>query len=188
MRRYIKLIWLFSSALIILLVTECNDKKPTAISESSGFAGLWRLVSGIDKTDTGEIINEPSLGSDPIALLMYDNLGNMSVQIMKRERISGSVTSIQQSSINSVAFNGYDAYFGTYIIDNLNHQIKHQIKGAIDPEDISKELVRNYSISRDALLLWFNTSNSNVTVTRTLTWVRNMENYTGDNEISRIQF
>lgn len=174
MKQYIKLIWLFSSALIILLEIACHNEKPTAISEFSGFTGSWRLVSRIDKTDTGEIINEPSLGSDPIALLMYDSLGNMSVQIMKRERISGSVTSIQQSSNNSFAFNGYDVYFGTYLIDSLNHQIKHQVKGAIDPKDVGKELIRNYSISGDTLLLWFSTSNANVKVTRTLTWIREL--------------
>lgn len=174
MKQYIKLIWLFSSTLVILLEIACHNEKPTAISKFSGFAGSWRLASRIDKTDTGEIINESSLASDPIALLMYDSLGNMSVQIMKRERNSSSVTSIQQSSNNSVAFNGYDAYFGTYIIDTLNHQIKHQVKGAIDPKDIGKELIRNYSITGDTLLLWFGTSNANVTVTRTLTWVREL--------------
>ena len=154
------------------MIIACNNQKTTAISKFSGFPGSWRLVSRIDKTDTGEIINEPGLGSDPIALLMYDNFGNMSVQIMKRERNSSSVTSIQQSSNNSVAFNGYDAYFGTYLIDTLNHQIKHRVQGAIDPKDIGKELIRNYSISGDTLILSFSIFNSNVSIIRKLTWVR----------------
>jgi len=173
MRRYIKLIWLFSSALIILLVITCHNQKLTAISELSGFVGSWHLVSRIDKTNAGEIIDEPILGNDPIALLIYDSLGNMSVQIMKRDRNdSTAILSAQQDSTNSAAFNGYDAYFGTYLIDTLEHQIKHHITGTIIQKDIGKELIRNYSISVDTLLLWFTTSNANVSVTRTLTWVR----------------
>lgn len=176
MKQYIKLIWLFSSALIIPWVISCHNQKPIAISEFSGFVGSWRLVSRIDKTDTGEIINEPSLGSDPVALLMYDYLGNMSVQIMKRDRNDSTEDqSTLQNSNNSAAFNGYDAYFGTYIIDSLNHQIKHQVKGAIDPKDIGMELIRNYSVSGDTLLLWFSTSNADVKVTRTLTWVKELK-------------
>ena len=111
--------------------------------------------------------------ADPIALLMYDSLGNISVQIMKRDRNDSTTIIIaQQDSTNSTASNGYDAYFGTYLIDTLMHQIKHRIKGTINQQDIGKELIRNYSISVDTLLLWFTTSNSDVTVTRTLTWVR----------------
>jgi Lipocalin-like domain len=63
-------------------------------------------------------------------------------------------------------------YFGTYLIDTLNHQIKHCIQGAINPKDIGKELIRNYSISGDTLVLWFNTFSANVKVTRTVTWVK----------------
>ena len=173
MRRYIKLIWLFSSALIILLVIACHNQKLTPISELSGFVGSWHLISRVDRTNTGAIIDEPILGSDPIALLMYDGLGNMSVQIMKRDRNdSTTIISAQQDSTNSTFFNGYDAYFGTYIIDTLEHQIKHRIKGTINQQDIGKELIRNYSISVDTLLLWFTTSNANISVKRTLTWIR----------------
>ena len=140
------------------------------------FAGTWHLISRIDKTNDGKIIPEPNLGSDPIALLMYDGLGNMSVQIMKRDRNdSTAIISAQQDSTNSTFFNGYDAYFGTYSVDALNHQVKHRVQGAIDPKDIGKELIRNYSISGDTLLLWFSTSNANVTVTRTLTWVKKLK-------------
>jgi hypothetical protein len=156
-----------------LFIFSC--KYNLAQPDTSRLAGTWHLQTRIDKTDTGETINEPTLGSDPIALLIYDNLGNMSVQIMKRERDSISVTGVQQSSNNSVAFNGYDAYFGTYSVDTLNHQIKHLVKGAIDPTDVGKELIRNYSISGDTLQLWFSTYNANIELTRTLTWVKELK-------------
>jgi hypothetical protein len=151
-------------------------KSPEDETKTNIFAGIWRLLSRIDKTKDGKIVPEASLGSDPVAILFYDPKGNMSVQIMKRTRNDNTtIISTKQDSNNSVAFNGYDAYFGTYIIDTLNHQIKHQVQGAIDPKDVGKELIRKYSISGDTLLLWFNTLNTNVKVTRTLTWVRELK-------------
>jgi len=174
MRKSNRFILLISSTLILFWITACHNQKPhQPFNSLSSFVGSWHLISRIDKTNAGEIINEPTLGSDPIALLMYDGLGNMSVQIMKRDRNdSTDIISTRQDSNNSAAFNGYDAYFGTYIIDTLKNQIKHRIKGTINQQDIGKELIRNYSISVDSLLLWFTASNANVSVTRTLTWVR----------------
>jgi Lipocalin-like domain len=174
MRRSKIYILLIFFNLILFSIIACHNQKPhQTMIRFSSLVGSWHLISRIDKTNSGTIINEPILGSDPIALLMYDSLGNMSVQIMKRNRNDSIATiSPQQYSDNSAAFNGYDAYFGTYIIDTIKHQIKHHIKGTINQKDLGKELIRNYSISGDTLLLWFMTSNANATVTRTLTWVR----------------
>ena len=174
MRRSNRFILLSTFTFILFSITACHHQKPhQTINKFSSFIGSWHLISRIDKTNAGEIIDEPILGNDPIALLMYDGLGNMSVQIMKRDRNdSTTIISTRQDSDNSTFFNGYDAYFGTYIIDTLKHQIKHRIKGTINQQDIGKELIRNYSISVDTLLLWFTASNANVSVTRTLTWVR----------------
>ena len=162
---------LFVIFLTSLFLFSCKNNQPK--TDTSDFAGTWHLLSRIDKTKDGKIIPEASLGSDPVAILFYDPKGNMSVQIMKRIRNeSTSIISAYQDSSNSAAFNGYDAYFGTYSVDTLNHQVKHRVQGAIDPKDIGKELIRNYSISGDTLFLWFTTINANVKVTRTLTWAR----------------
>ena len=174
MKRNNSLKLLIPFVVILFSIIACHNHEPNqTINRFSSFIGSWHLISRVDRTNTGTIINEPNLGNDPIALLMYDGLGNMSVQIMKRDRnYSTDIISTQQDSTNSTASNGYDAYFGTYLIDTLMHQIKHRIKGTINQQDIGKELIRNYSISVDTLLLWFTASNSDVTVTRTLTWVR----------------
>jgi hypothetical protein len=169
-----KFILLISCLIFLCLTNSChNQKAHNTTNKVSSFAGSWHLISRIDKTNTGTIINEPTLGSNPISLLMYDHWGNMSVQIMRKDRNGNTTTkSVELSSDNSTAINGYDAYFGTYIIDTLKHQVTHQIKGSINQRDVGKELIRNYSISGDTLLLWFTTTNSSDTVTRMLTWVR----------------
>jgi hypothetical protein len=164
----------FFIVLILFLIHGCNFvNQNQKLEKNSNIAGSWKLISRIDKADSGGIVDEPILGSDPIALIIYDNFGNVSVQIMKRNRADSLVViNNQQDPDNSLAWNGYDAYFGTYILDNARHEIKHLITGSLDVKNIGKELVRNFSISGDTLQLWFNTINGGEKVTRTLTWVR----------------
>jgi hypothetical protein len=156
--------------LIVWNLLSCKNYLPQP--DTSKIIGTWRLLSRTDKTKEGKILPETNLGSDPIAILFYDAKGNMSVQIMRRNRKETTVNiRAEQNSNNSGGFDGYDAYFGTYVIDSINHQIKHIITGAIIQKDVGKELVRNYSISGDTLTLWFTTSNTNIELTRTLTWL-----------------
>jgi len=38
--------------------------------------GTWRLLSRIDRDASGNPVDEPTLGSDPVALLFFDGAGN----------------------------------------------------------------------------------------------------------------
>ncbi len=158
--------------IVASLIACVNRTSRNDVSNAIGFEGTWELISRIDKTENDSTVNEPTLGSDPIALLMYDSFGNMSVQIMKRNRTDSIITNNKINSNNSNTYNGYDAYFGTYTIDSSKHEVNHNIKGTIDKKDIGKVLTRKYSISQDTLQLFFSTNNGNLPVTRTLTWIR----------------
>lgn len=103
---------------------------------------------------------------------MYDTLGNMSAQIMKRNRNDRSIELQSQSSNNSKAFNGYDAYFGTYHINTAKREVTHTIVGSINPEDVGKTLQRNFIMVGDTLQLYFSTISAGILVTRTLTFIR----------------
>jgi hypothetical protein len=122
--------------------------------QKSGFAGTWKLISRIDEDLNNNVKNEPTLGSDPISILMYDTLGNMSVQIMKRNR-KDTIEIQSESSNNSGAFNGYDAYFGTYQFDTMKKEITHTIEGSINPEDVGKKLKRNFFLSGEPFVYLF---------------------------------
>lgn len=157
-----------------LALSACSHSLTTpAQNGTEGLTGTWELVSRTDRSASDSLLYEPTLGSDPIALLIYDAQGYMSVQIMKRQRgDSLASTLVQGSENNPGSFNGYDAYFGTYEADAATGQIIHRIRGTIDPKDIGKELRRNYTLTRDTLRLSFSTTNGNIPVRRTLTWVR----------------
>lgn len=53
---------------------------------SATLPGTWQLLSRIDVTATGERRPEPSLGEDPVALLIYDRGGHFAAQFMRRDR------------------------------------------------------------------------------------------------------
>lgn len=159
---------------IIYIGCSGDQKNPMYETEYGKFPGTWKLISRIDRDEKDSLRIEASLGKDPVVVLMYDSLGNMSVQAMKRtrsENIPGD-SSTTQAQNNSNTFSGYDAYFGSYKVDKEKEEIIHTIEGALYPGDIGKKLHRNYVFSGDTLRLSFLTANSTVPVIRTLTFLR----------------
>lgn len=68
---------------------------------------------------------------------------------------------------------GYDAYFGTYTLDEKNGVVTHHLEAALWPGDIGKDIVRHFAISGDRLTILFRTTtHDGVKVTRTLVWER----------------
>jgi len=100
---------------------------------SESLPGSWLLQSRIDTTASGEPHPDPLLGQDPIALLVYDRSGHFSAQFMKRDRLVPVLTVSAPSANNTQAQLGYDAYFGTYGVDDANSWV-------MDPEGNEVEL------------------------------------------------
>ncbi len=138
--------------------------------------GTWVLVSREDRAADGRLVPEPSLGSDPLGILVYDLTGHVAVQIMRRSRVAASVTpapSWQAGSSNSGSADGYDAYLGTYQLDLQSQTVTHHLLGALLPGDVGKSLTRHFQVSATGLRLWFETEGlSGQRVVRTLTWSR----------------
>jgi hypothetical protein len=141
---------------------------------ASRLVGSWRLVSREDRTPAGERRIDPGLGADPLALLVYDSAGNFSAQFMKRDRTDGtSVASAAPGSNNSAAMGGYDAYFGTYTVDEVAGTVTQHLVGALSPGDVSKVVTRELRMEGDRLTIELVTSGANgEPLTRTLIWVR----------------
>ena len=49
--------------------------------------------------------------------------------------------------------NGYDAYFGTFTVDEDMHTVTHHVEGGVARELVGKDLVRSYSFEGDRLIL-----------------------------------
>jgi hypothetical protein len=136
--------------------------------------GTWELLTREDRTHGGELRMEPSLGSNPIALLFFDSHGHFAAQFMNRERgKSPSVDISGPVSNNSRARDGYDAYFGTYQVDESAGNVTTKLSAALSPENVGQVFIRTMNVSGDELTIQLATSTSaGEAVVRTLRWKR----------------
>jgi hypothetical protein len=143
---------------------------------SVALRGTWELLSRFDVTDAGEQRIEPSLGADPVALLIYDGAGHFAAQFMKRDRSAGTTSAAPQAvagANNSRAQGGYDAYFGTYEVDDRAGAVTQRLTGALSAENVGMELTREMQVEGDRLIIQVRTTSAKgEPVTRTLTWKR----------------
>ncbi len=140
---------------------------------SETLPGTWRLLSRIDVTAEGERKLEPSLGEDPVALLIYDRGGNFAAQFMRRDRSVDVPDGPAGGKNNSRAQGGYDAYFGTYTIDDEKNSVTQKLLGALSREHVGAVLTREMQVDGDKLVIQLETTvGDGLAVTRTLTWER----------------
>lgn len=142
-------------------------------SLSSQLPGTWQLESRIDVTASGERRLEASLGEDPIALLIYDRSGHFAAQFMKRDRSVTVPDGPGGALNNSRAQGGYDAYFGTFSVDDERGTVTQRLLGALSPENVGSVLTREMEVRGNTLVIELRTTSADgVDVTRTLTWRR----------------
>ena len=136
--------------------------------------GTWRLVSRVVRLEDGTAVQDPGLGKTPIGYLMYDSSGHVAAQLMRADRPMAvdCGTPTPPPTDNSQSVNGYDAYFGTYAIDEANHKVTHHLEGALAAADVGKNLVREYQISGDKLTIIVRGNSAAGRQIRTLTWER----------------
>ena len=141
---------------------------------SDALPGSWELVSRVDITDAGVREVDPSLGEDPIALLIYDRSGHFAAQFMKRDRTASTLDSAPAGAPNnSRAQGGYDAYFGTYSVDDSRGTVTQRLIGALSNENVGAVLTRAMTVRGDTLTIELRTTSvRGSAVTRTLTWAR----------------
>ena len=140
---------------------------------SAQLPGTWQLESRIDVTASGERRPEPSLGEDPIALLIYDRSGHFSAQFMKRDRSVTVPDGPSGALNNSRAQGGYDAYFGTFTVDDARGTVTQRVLAALSQENVGLVLTRAMRVWGDTLVIELQTtSGDGAGVTRTLTWKR----------------
>lgn len=94
-------------------------------------------------------------GRHPVGLLVYDETGHMSVQIMRRDRPDLSTTNWQEISPEEIkaAAEGFTAFFGTYEVDESESVIIHRVEGHLLPNSVGKDLKRAFEFSGDLLIL-----------------------------------
>ena len=142
---------------------------------SAALIGTWELLSREDRNRAGELCPDPALGGDPVGLLFYDRSGRFALQLMKRERTTPSAAGAPavSSPDNTRPQDGYDAYFGTYVVDDEHALVTQTLQAALSTESVGQTVTREISVLEDTLTIRLNTANvDGEAVTRTLRWRR----------------
>lgn len=117
------------------------------------FVGTWALVSQEYRDGSGQVVYPA--GREAAGVIMYDAAGSMAVQIMRVDRplfASGDVLDGTDAEIRA-AYQGYNAYFGTYTVDEAQRIVTHHLKGSLFPNRVGSEQVRYFTFEGDRLTL-----------------------------------
>ncbi len=182
----IKLIMFMGS---VLLIGSSFGAAQTAVPKESArstspvraqLIGSWHLVSRQSRRANGEVETDAGLSATPLGILIYDQSGHVAAQLSRQDRTLAILPGECQAAIitkgtpdTAQTILGYDAYFGTYKVNDDDGTVTHHLEAALFPGDIGKDIERHFTISGDQLTITFNTTTrEGVKVTRTLIWQR----------------
>ena len=117
------------------------------------FVGTWRLVTSEFTRSDGRVMYP--YGKDAIGMLIYDEHGYMSAQVMRPDRPIFSSGDIVKGTPEEtkVAFDGFVAYFGTYKVNTEEGTVTHLIRGSHFPNWVGREQKRFFEFSGNRLTL-----------------------------------
>ncbi|HUI55283.1 MAG TPA: lipocalin-like domain-containing protein [Bryobacteraceae bacterium] len=107
------------------------------------FAGAWRLAWLEQPGADGKVHRIDCTG-----LLVYTRDGHMSVQVMERSPQAQAPSGPEQYSQG-----GYEASWGTYVVDEHAHTFMFHVEGALVRTLLGKDLPRAYEFSGNQLIV-----------------------------------
>lgn len=176
--------WIGAAAVGAWLVAAVGCSPPPAETPNP-LVGAWKLVSIEEFDAEGNRVVPLDYGPEPIGMLMYDKLGNMSAQAMRRGRakLGSDDVHLADPEQAKAALTGYNAYFGTYTIDPAEGLVTHHVEGAMIPDWEGSQQRRKFTISDDVLTLEPPTFEAaGQKRTRKLTWERVKEDRAGSRQ------
>lgn len=117
------------------------------------FVGTWTLVSQEYRDENDQVVYPA--GTESAGVIIYDAAGNMAVQIMRLDRppfASGDILDGTDAEIRA-AYQGYNAYFGTYTVDEAQRIVTHHLSGALFPNRVGQDQIRYFAFEGTRLTL-----------------------------------
>ena len=115
--------------------------------------GRWKLISAKAENSNGDVVHP--YGEGAFGILMYDANGYMYVLLMRHGRskfVSGDPFGSTSEELKE-AFEGFDAYCGTYELDIDYGIVTHHVEGALFPNWEGTDQKRFFEISDDRLVI-----------------------------------
>ena len=141
-------------SLALAFTTSACAKPPSVERSAESLVGTWRIVRHTPavRADSGASL---LFGSRPRGYLVYDQTGHVFLQIQDSVR-ADSVKSRLWGAPDSVLKKlllGFQAYFGTYVVDSVAQLVTHRIEGELLPRFGTVEVATPYRLSGDSLVL-----------------------------------
>jgi Lipocalin-like domain len=144
---------------------------PSGRSLKADILGVWRLTSRVDVDAGGRRRVDPALGADPLGMLCFSP-AHFAAQFMRRDRTAAEAPAPAGAN-NSRAVDGYDAYFGTYDLNEAAGTLLVRLEGAISPDNIGRTFERRIAVAGDELTITLATTAGDGTpLTRRLIFAR----------------
>lgn len=114
------------------------------------FIGAWKLLSIDAKAPDGSWHpSSQGAGSDAIGMIMYDDSGFMSVQIVSKNNPYRHGDKTDTKAEHSV----YRAYFGTFSVDPATLTVYHDRQAYMVPSKAPTRISRRYQFVDNTLIL-----------------------------------
>ena len=130
------------------------------------FIGMWKMISGESRDQATGEVSYP-WGKNPFGRLLYDHAGRVFVQLMNPGRRSvggvsnrGAAAAIASASADDMRamLTGFNAYFGTFDIDQASGTVIHHLQSALIPSWVGTDQRRRYEFSAAGELILLNTA------------------------------
>jgi hypothetical protein len=151
-----------------------NQDASTVPTARDRIVGAWELQSRTVQRAGGGVVDDPVLGERPIGRLFYSDSGHVALQMMRQNRARAiNEPAAPADTSNARVVLGYDAYFGTFTVDEVAGTVTHHVQASLFPEDLGRDFVRRFRVDGDAFELSFTSpSPDGASITRTLVFRR----------------
>ena len=134
--------------LVFLIFISLTNLSVAQSDPAEKFIGTWFLQKFEAQTESGDWISFEQMGPNPFGILMYDNVGNMAVQIARQDRSIPDPDNVIADIVN-----GYAAYVGAYEINRDGGTVTHHRSAHINPDLDDLSVVRYFQFDGKFLIL-----------------------------------
>lgn len=126
-----------------------GERKKGETLDQNRLVGCWKLVSYEFRSTDGKVMYP--LGRNPVGLAMIGGGGNISTQIMRRDRQKFKSDWPVPEEMQDV-FRDYAAYFGFYKINEKDSILVTYVEGSLNPNWVGGYQVRYFEFSDEQVI------------------------------------
>ena len=119
--------------------------------KKSEIIGTWEFVSMVVRTESGKTIYP--YGEQLYGILIYAPSGHMSALLMNPSRKRFASDDLKAGTIEEIkqAYDNFDAYCGTYTLNENRGTVTHHVEGAKFPNWVGTDQVRHLELKGNRL-------------------------------------